>query len=93
MMEKGQRLIPNGKHENGTPKQATTSICKVCGKEGLSKHKEYLFRVIVVTRPFLQDQVWAFTKLNSVLQQGIVNINKQYKQYPKFTKFCVESLD
>ena len=67
MMEKGQRLIPNGKHENGTPKQATTSICKGCGKEGLSKHKEYLFRVIVVTRPFLQDQVWAFTKLNPVL--------------------------
>ena len=38
MMEKGQKLIPNGKHANGTPKQATTSICKVCGKEGLSKH-------------------------------------------------------
>merc|ERR1712126_174309 len=38
MMEKGQRLIPNGKHANGTPKQATTSICKVCGKEGFSKH-------------------------------------------------------
>jgi len=38
MKEKGQRMIPNGKHANGTPKQATTSICKVCGKEGLSKH-------------------------------------------------------
>ena len=46
--------------------------------------KEYLFRVIVVTRPSPQDQVWAFTKLNPVLRQGIININKQYKQYPKF---------
>ena len=38
MMEKGQRMIPNGKHANGMPKQATSSICKVCGKEDLSKH-------------------------------------------------------
>ena len=29
MMEKGEKLIPNGKH-----KQAKSSICKVCGKEG-----------------------------------------------------------
>ena len=42
--------------------------------------KEYLFRVIVVTRLFPQDQVWAFTKVNPVWQQGIININKQYKQ-------------
>ena len=38
MMEKGEKMIPDGKHPNGTPKQATISICKMCGKEGLSKH-------------------------------------------------------
>ena len=36
MMEKGQKMIPNGaKDKNGAPLQATTFICKVCGKEGL----------------------------------------------------------
>ena len=34
MMKKGQNMIPNGKQANGTPRQATSSICKVCGKEG-----------------------------------------------------------
>ena len=34
-MEKGQKMIPNGKHANGTPRQATSCICKDCGKEGL----------------------------------------------------------
>ena len=34
MMEKGQAMIPHGKHANGTPRQATSRICKVCGKEG-----------------------------------------------------------
>ena len=34
MMEKGQKMIPNGKQANGTPSQATSFICKVCGKEG-----------------------------------------------------------
>ena len=34
MMEKGQNMIPRGKHANGTPKRETTFICKVCGKEG-----------------------------------------------------------
>ena len=34
MMEKGERMIPDGKHPNGTPKQQTSLICKVCGKEG-----------------------------------------------------------
>ena len=34
MMEKGQRMIPHGKQANGTRKQATSCICKVCGKEG-----------------------------------------------------------
>ena len=38
MMEKGQKMIPNGKLANGTPIQTTSSICKVCGKEGLAKH-------------------------------------------------------
>ena len=33
MMEKGQKMIPNGKQANGTPRQATSFICKVCGKE------------------------------------------------------------
>ena len=34
MMEKGQKMIPNGKQANGTPKQSISFICKVCGKEG-----------------------------------------------------------
>ena len=44
MMGKGQRMIPNGKQANGTPKQETSSICNVCGKEGrpqdIRKHIE-----------------------------------------------------
>ena len=40
MMERGQKMIPAGKRANGTPKQQTSSICKVCGKEGLPKHIE-----------------------------------------------------
>ena len=36
MMEKGQKMIPNGaKDKNGKPVQKTLYICKVCGKEGL----------------------------------------------------------
>ena len=39
MMEKGLSLIPTGgKNRNGMPKQETSHICKVCGKEGLSHH-------------------------------------------------------
>ena len=38
MMEKGQKMIPNGKQANGTPRQATSFICKVCGKEGQRPH-------------------------------------------------------
>ena len=34
LMEKGQTMISSGKQANGTPKQQTSSICKVCGKEG-----------------------------------------------------------
>ena len=38
MMEKGHRMLPNGaKDRNGTPRLQTSSICKVCGKEGLGK--------------------------------------------------------
>ena len=37
MMEKGQKMIPAGKQTNGTPKQAKSCICKVCGMEGLFK--------------------------------------------------------
>ena len=37
-MEKGQKMIPNGKRTNGMPKQETSSICKVCGKEGKFSH-------------------------------------------------------
>ena len=37
MMEKGQRMIPDGKQANGTPKQQTVCVCKVCGKKGLVK--------------------------------------------------------
>ena len=35
MMEKGQKMIICGKKANGTPIQYTSSICKVCGKEGI----------------------------------------------------------
>ena len=35
MMDKGQRMIPAGKQANGAPHQKTSSICKMCGKEGL----------------------------------------------------------
>ena len=38
MMERGQKMIPNGKQANGTPHLKTSSICKVCGKEGLPMH-------------------------------------------------------
>ena len=34
MMERGQTTVPHGKNTNGTPRQATSRICKVCGKEG-----------------------------------------------------------
>ena len=34
MMEKGKKMIPNGKQADGTPRHATSRICKVCGKEG-----------------------------------------------------------
>ena len=44
MMERGQKMIPHGKRANGTPKQETSSICNVCGKEGrpqdIRKHIE-----------------------------------------------------
>ena len=35
MMEKGHKMIPDGKQANGTPKQKLSVICKVCGKEGI----------------------------------------------------------
>ena len=35
MMEKGQKMIICGKTARGTPIQNTSSICKVCGKEGI----------------------------------------------------------
>ena len=35
MMEKGERMLPAGKQSDGTPKQAKSFICKLCGKEGL----------------------------------------------------------
>ena len=35
MMERSQNMIQAGKQANGTPKQATAFICKVCGKEGV----------------------------------------------------------
>ena len=34
LMGKSQNMVPNGKHVNGTPRQASAYICKVCGKEG-----------------------------------------------------------
>ena len=35
MMEKGQKMIPAGKQtRDGTPRQETSRICKMCGKEG-----------------------------------------------------------
>ena len=42
MMKKGHRMLPNGaKDKSGTPRQQTSSICKVCGKEGLSKNLRF----------------------------------------------------
>ena len=39
MMEHGQKMITTLKEmRNGTPKQETSRICRVCGKEGLPKH-------------------------------------------------------
>ena len=37
MMEKGQNLFPAGKRANGTLKQEIAYICKICGKEGLTR--------------------------------------------------------
>ena len=33
MMGKSQNMIQNGKQPNGTPRQETASMCKVCGRE------------------------------------------------------------
>ena len=39
MIEKSEKMIPvGGKNRNGTPMQARSSICKVCGKEGTFTH-------------------------------------------------------
>ena len=38
MMEKGLNMIPKGKHSNGNPKQASSYICKVCGKKDTFIH-------------------------------------------------------
>ena len=39
MIEKSENMIPvGGKNRNGTPMQARSSICKVCGKEGTFTH-------------------------------------------------------
>ena len=39
MMEHGQKMITTVKEiRDGTPKQETSRICRVCGKEGLPKH-------------------------------------------------------
>ena len=37
MMEKGHKMITDGER-NGRPTRRISSICKVCGKEGLPKH-------------------------------------------------------
>ena len=38
LMEKSDKMVPNGKHYNGTPKHKRGFICKVCGKEGHLKN-------------------------------------------------------
>ena len=44
LTEKGEKMIPNGKQENGTTKHAQSYICKVCKKEdkwfNIRKHIE-----------------------------------------------------
>ena len=35
IMEKGQKMMPDGKQLNGSAKMKTSHICKLCGKEGL----------------------------------------------------------
>ena len=59
MMERGRKMIPGGTNSKGMPKQESSFVCKVCGKEGLKRQikitlrpsiwKEYLFHVITVT--------------------------------------------
>ena len=39
MMEKGHKMITDGER-NGRPTRRISSICKVCGKEGITKHIE-----------------------------------------------------
>ena len=38
MIEKGQKMIPNGKQANGTVLRVRSSICKVCAKEVTFTH-------------------------------------------------------
>ena len=41
MMEKGKKMMTDGEHmTDGTVKQRKSSVCKVCVKEGLPKHKK-----------------------------------------------------
>ena len=43
MMERGQKMIPGGTNRKGMPKQATSFVCKVCGKEGLQHQIKKLY--------------------------------------------------
>ena len=38
LMQRGEKMIGNGKQADGRPKLATTFFCKVCGKEGVVSH-------------------------------------------------------
>ena len=38
MTERSLNMITNGKQADGTPRQTTALICKVCGKEGRGQH-------------------------------------------------------
>ena len=37
----------------------------------------YVFHVIIVAKPFLQEPVWLITKGIPVRQQGLIKVNKQ----------------
>ena len=42
MMEKGKKMMTDGEQmTDGTLKQRKSSVCKVCGREGLPKHIEF----------------------------------------------------
>ena len=84
MMEKGLKMIPSGKHANGTANQTTSSICKGVARKAGQRilevtlrptiWKGYLFHVITVTRYALQETAWSCTKVDSINELYILKL-------------------